>query len=122
MQVYVLIYNPGTDNEGIYSLKIETQDVVLMFAEEDDAVRYAGLLEAQDFPAPVVEAIDDQDVEAFCQSAGLEAQLVPAGTLATPPEQNLMVTDWQAEVPGAEPGEYEPDELEALRRRLENLL
>ena len=38
---------------GIHSLELAGQTVVLMFENRDDAERYAGLLEAQDFPTPL---------------------------------------------------------------------
>ena len=58
MLVHVLLYDAGQDSEGIHSLELSGQTVVLMFENKDDAERYAGLLEAQDFPTPTVEALD----------------------------------------------------------------
>ncbi|MCH9773046.1 MAG: DUF3110 domain-containing protein, partial [Cyanobacteria bacterium] len=54
MLVHVLLYDAGQDSEGIHSLELSGQTVVLMFENCDDAERYAGLLEAQDFPTPTV--------------------------------------------------------------------
>jgi hypothetical protein len=96
-----------------------------MFESEDDATRYALLLEAQDFPVPTVERIDSEEVEEFCQSAGYETELVKEGMLAIPPESNVEDIDWQKEeVPPAEEEVSEiPDaELDSIRRRLEGLL
>jgi hypothetical protein len=112
MRVWVLLYNPRSENEGIYAQKIGDKNVVIAFAEEDDAVRYSVYLEAQDFRSPVPEAIDEGEITEFCQSAGYEYYLVPAGELCLPPEQNVAQTDWQ------------PDEqtmIEEFRRRLEGL-
>ena len=116
--------------------------MVLLFEMRDDAERYAGLLEAQDFPTPTVEALDREEMEAFCREAGYEARFVPSGflpqtaedrLLLAPPEHNMDVTHWQeeAEPTGAEPAvaEREPEPissgdpaLEAFRRQLEGLL
>ena len=52
MRVHVLLFDAGTDSEGIHSLEIAGRTVVLLFENPDDAERYAGLLEAQDFPVP----------------------------------------------------------------------
>ncbi|MCS7030231.1 MAG: DUF3110 domain-containing protein [Gloeomargarita sp. SKYG116] len=114
MQVYVLIYNPGTDNEGIHSLKLQGEDTILMFEDRDDALRFADYLEAQDFPVPTVEAIDPEEIRQFCEEHGFHYQLVPAGTLLLPPEQNVERTDWQPT-----PAD---DGLDEIRRRLERLL
>jgi hypothetical protein len=123
MQVYVLLFNTGTNNEGIHTLKITssedgtTQDVVLAFAEEEDATRFALLLEAQDFPSPSVESIEEEELEEFCLGAGLHMERVENGMLAVPPEVNLDEMDWQAD--GATP---EGPSLDQIRRQLEKLL
>ena len=75
MRVHVLLFDAGTDSEGIHSLEIAGRTVVLLFGNPDDAERYAGLLEAQDFPVPTVEALDREDVDLFCREAGYEARL-----------------------------------------------
>ena len=54
MNVYVLLYNSGSENEGIQSIELKGRTIVLMFEEKDYALRYCGLLEAQDFPSPSV--------------------------------------------------------------------
>gem|GEM_PF-3889562 len=51
-QVYVLLFNARSENEGIHTLQIGDRNVVLMFESEDDAIRFGGMLEAQDFPNP----------------------------------------------------------------------
>ncbi|WP_448571980.1 DUF3110 domain-containing protein [Trichothermofontia sp.] len=137
MRVFVLLFNAGTDNEGIHTLQIGGRNLVLMFESEDDATRYALLLEAQDFPLPTVEAIDQAEVEAFCEDADYGCQLVPIGyipegdhdrLLLSPPENNLAQTDWSADPPHR-PAPASEDEaglssadLDRIRRQLEGLL
>lgn len=136
MQVFVLLFNTGAENEGIHTIQIGDRNLVLLFEQEDDATRYSLLLEAQDFPVPTVEAMDQAEIEEFCESAGYEGQFVPAGfvpktdverLLLAPPEANLEETDWQSD---SKP-ETQPDlalevgvndELERIRRKLEGLL
>lgn len=137
MQVFVLLFNVGTDNEGLHSLRIGEHDVVLMFEDEDDATRYALLLEAQDFATPAVEAIEQEEIEEFCQGSGYLAQLVPAGfvpqseaerLLMAPPEHSVEETDWQVDGSKADTAESDSessiakDDLERIRRQLEGLL
>ncbi|MGG6292945.1 DUF3110 domain-containing protein [Leptolyngbya sp. AN02str] len=140
MRVYVLLYNAGTDNEGIYTLRLKQDDeqstgtyrnIILMFESEEDALRYSLMLEAQDFASPAVECLEQEEVEEFCNEADYDSVLVPEGTLTLPPETNLEVTDWQpdmerspTEVLGRddEAPTFSADELEQLRRRLEGLL
>ena len=147
MRVHVLLFDAGTDSEGIHSLEIAGRTVVLLFENPDDAERYAGLLEAQDFPVPTVEALDREDVDLFCREAGYEARLIESGFVPSndeerlfmaPPQSNRDVSNWKdeavsdggvAEQQGVEPVrqglETEPEsnpELDELRRRLEGLL
>ncbi|MFN9924142.1 MAG: DUF3110 domain-containing protein [Cyanobacteriota bacterium] len=125
-QVHVLLFDAGSEEEGIHSLELNGRTVVLLFEDPDDAERYAGLLEAQDFPMPSVEVLDREELEQFCVQAGYEARFVPSGFLPSsdedrmliaPPERNMDVSNWR------EQGEASADpELEAFRRRLEGLL
>ena len=128
----MLLYDAGGDSEGIHSLELAGSTVVLMFENRDDAERYAGLLEAQDFPVPNIEAIDREEIEIFCRQAGYEARLVESGFVPTtdeerlllaPPSANRDVSGWEDE-PGGQSSQpvEQTDELEEFRRRLENLL
>ncbi len=139
MLVHVLLYDAGQDSEGIHSLELAGQTVVLMFENRDDADRYAGLLEAQDFPTPCVEALDREEIELFCREAGYEARFVAKDfvpktdderLMLAPPRANQDVSNWQdQETPkastdndtGSDPESSIPD-LDAVRRRLEGLL
>lgn len=122
--MFVLIFNARTENEGIHTLKdLRSQrNKVLMFESEDDATRYAVRLEAQDFPAPSVETVDDEEVIEFCRSADYDWELVPAGELALPPESNVEETEWQPESVEQQEEEMSQSELDRIRRQLEGLL
>ncbi|MGF1568440.1 MAG: DUF3110 domain-containing protein [Nodosilinea sp.] len=131
MVVYVLLFNARTENEGIHTLKVEDQDVVLMFENEDDATRFALMLEAQDFPEAAVEAIDQEDIEDFCQSAGYDCKIVPEGALAVPPESTVETLDWDPDGPPPTIPQKAPEtsaetlsqtELDRLRQQFEKLL
>ena len=139
MSVHVLLFDSGSDQEGIHSLELNGRTVVLLFEDRDDAERYAGLLEAQDFPIPTVELLDREEMELFCTEAGYEARFVPSGFLPesaedrlfiAPPERNMDVANWQDSEDGtnlvagtmAESIESADPQLEAFRRQLEGLL
>ncbi len=130
MLVHVLLYEAGTESEGIHSLELKGKTVILMFQERDDAERYCGLLEAQDFPTPSVEELTRVDIETFCVEAGYEARFVEKGfipstdeerLMISPPLSNLEVGNWQNQdyrenIPSSN------DQLEDIKKRLENLL
>ena len=141
MRVNVLLFDAGTDSEGIHSLEISGRTVVLLFENSEDAERYAGLLEAQDFPVPTVESLEKEDVEFFCREAGYEARFIESGFVPesdeermfmAPPEANRDVSNWKdsedettesTEVSDSSPLEPgDNPELDALRQRLEGLL
>ncbi|MBJ7899390.1 MAG: DUF3110 domain-containing protein [Cyanobacteria bacterium RI_101] len=129
MRVYVLLFNARTDNEGIHTIQMGGKNKILMFESEDDATRFALLLEAQDFPSPTVEPMDSQEIEAFCQEAGYDCEVVTEGMLAIPPEKNIADADWDPdgvltpkETAEEEAEEFSEAELEQIRRRLEGLL
>ena len=130
MLVHVLLYEAGTESEGIHSLELKGATVILMFQDRDDAERYCGLLEAQDFPTPTVEALTRFDIEAFCVQSGYEARFVEKGfipstdeerLMISPPLSNLDIGNWnhQADVNNKSTSN---DQLEDIKKRLEKLL
>ncbi len=126
MQVFVLIFNARTENEGIHSFRITDPDrgernLVLMFESEDDATRFGLMLEAQDFPSPSVEAIDEEEIIEFCQSADYDYKLIPEGTLIMPVKDNVEDTDWKPEE-DRQTTDFSESELDQIRKRLEGLL
>lgn len=123
MRVYVLLFNANSENQGIHSLRMGDRDIVLMFENQDDAARFALMLEAQDFPEPTVEEIDAEEIEAFCADAGYEARHIPKGELITPPDTTVEKTDWSLEAQNqSSQSSSSADNLDDVRRRLENLL
>ncbi|HAO13331.1 MAG TPA: DUF3110 domain-containing protein [Planktothrix sp. UBA8407] len=125
MRVYVLLFNAGTENEGIHTIQMGDRNKVLVFEEEDDATRFGILLEAQDFPTAAVEAIDYEEIKEFCVSVDYDWELVAAGELAIPPENNVDQTDWQVETDkplAEEESDFASPELDDIRKRLEGLL
>jgi hypothetical protein len=138
MRLFVLIFNARTKNEGIHTIREGERNKILMFESEDDATRFALMLEAQDFPSPTPELIDAEEIKEFCKSAGYEWEIIPENSnlVVTPPELNVEETDWQANAqkedtiedtfpfnqqPLEEPG-LSDSELEKMRRKLEGLL
>lgn len=136
MRVFVLLFNAGTDNEGIHTIKVGDRNIVLMFEDKDDATRYNLMLEAQDFPSGTVEAFEAEEIESFCNEADYECKLVPKGSLELPPEANVESLDWDPDSPSTQagrsasekagdresPSDFSQDELDRIRRKLEGLL
>tara|TARA_B100001250_G_C19794738_1_gene788209 strand:+ start:878 stop:1270 length:393 start_codon:yes stop_codon:yes gene_type:complete len=130
MLVNVLLYEAGTEREGIHSLELKGATVILMFQDKDDAERYCGLLEAQDFPTPSIEELKRVDIETFCIEAGYEARFVEKGFIPStdeerlmiaPPHSNLDVGNWNSK-DNENSKSSSDDQLEEIKKRLENLL
>ena len=128
MLVHILLFNAGTDNEGIHTVQVADRNTILMFQDKDDALRYAGLLEAQDFPEAKVEAIDSEEVEHFCRQADYDWKVVESGQLEIPPEKNVEELNWEKELETSASSSTEEDktmpndELDRIRNQLEGLL
>ena len=118
MKLWVLLFNTDSDHQGIYTRLESGQDIVLAFTQEDDALRYAGLLEAQDFPSAVTESIDQQELEEICEDTGLGLTIIAKDGLAIPPIHNVEKTSLQRAIET----ELSPESLEIMRRKLEDLL
>ena len=124
MKIFVLLYNPNTDNEGIHSIELKGRTIVLMFEEKDDAARYVGLLEAQDFPTPSVEMVNIDEIRDFCKKCDYDTRIVTKNfvpktledrLLLTPPEKNLEVDKWEDK-------NDNEDNFDVIRENLEKLL
>ena len=124
MKIFVLLYNPNTDNEGIHSIELKGRTIVLMFEEKEDAERYVGLLEAQDFPTPSIESVNLEEIKEFCNRCEYETRMVTKDfvpktledrLLLTPPQKNLEVDKWQDL-------KNNDDNLDDIRENLEKLL
>ncbi len=133
MKVHVLLYEVGTDNEGIHSIELNGKTIVLMFEDKDDAERYVGLLEAQDFPTPTIELLDQEEMNIFCENSGYESRIVIKGfvpeteedkLLLVPPENNRETSTWQSnDISNNETLDSSNNsDLEAFRKKLEGLI
>ena len=125
MKVFVLLYNPNTNNEGIHSIELKGRTIVLMFEDKDDALRYVGLLDAQDFPVPSVELVDLNEIKDFCNKCDYETRIVEKNfvpktledrLLITPPQKNLEIDGWY------DKQNNNNEELDSIRQNLEKLL
>ena len=97
-----------------------------MFEDKDDALRYCGLLEAQDFPVPTVEMIEIEEIKDFCIKLDYEYRLVEKNfipktaedrLLISPPQKNLEVNDWERENDNSK-----KIDIDTIKENLEKLL
>ena len=126
MDIFVLLYNIGTEREGIHSIELKGRTIVLMFEEKDDAERYCGLLDAQDFPIPSVEMISIDEIRDFCTKLDYECKLVEKNFVPKTAEDRLLISPPQKnlEVENFNEVESKQDniDLNSIKENLERLL
>lgn len=89
--VWVLIFNPGRNDEGVYTLQGRTSpssSYVLAFDQTDEAQRFAQLLQAEGFDLPQPMEWHADQVRNFCETGQFDLGIVPTGALLTPPTHN----------------------------------
>jgi hypothetical protein len=83
--MYILCLQ-GKENEGAYALQDDTgAKSLLMFLDEDDAERYLGMLEADDYPPLTVVEVDDENIIDMCENMGNSYTIIGPDELIIPP-------------------------------------
>ena len=78
----------GKEKEGAYAVKGDkSEKMVYLFLDKDDALRYAGLLEADDFPDMSVVEVDDREIIQACVTSGNEYYVVTPDDIVVPPRE-----------------------------------
>jgi len=78
----------GREQEGAYSATNEDGDQVLyLFEEEDDAARFAMMLEEMDYPEMHVIEIDDDLILKSCDVHGYLYTIITPNDIVIPPEE-----------------------------------
>jgi CHAT domain-containing protein len=87
--VYVLLYNAGTDNEGIHTISHQERHTILLFESLADATNFAQKLREQKLAVPSVETMETEKIISFCQEARYNWEIVPEGANRTPPHESV---------------------------------
>lgn len=83
----------GREEQGAYSVVDEEGNQILyLFEEEDDAVRFAMMLEEMDYPTMHVIEIEDDIILKTCEMNGYQYAIITADDLVIPPEENDIVS------------------------------
>ena len=77
----------GKEDEGAYSVQNEEGEQILyLFEEEDDATRYALMLEEDDYPEMHVIEVEDDMMIRICESHGYEYTVITPNDIVIPPK------------------------------------
>ena len=83
--MYILTVT-GKESEGAYSVINDDGDKILyIFEQEDDAIRFAMMLEDQDYPEMHVLEVDDRVVIATCENHGYNYAVITPNDIVVPP-------------------------------------
>lgn len=81
-----LITIDGKEKEGAYSVRNEEGEQILyIFQDEDDAVRYAMMLEEDGYPEMHVIEIEEEIMLKTCQIHGYEYTVITPDDIVVPP-------------------------------------
>lgn len=84
-----LITVNGKETEGAYSVINEEGDQILyLFEEEDDAVRYAMMLEEDGYPEMHVIEIEDEVMLKTCEMHGYQYTVITPDDIVVPPNSD----------------------------------
>ena len=76
----------GKESEGAYSVTADDgQEVLYLFEDEDDAIRYALLLEDQNFPEMHVIEVDGKVVIKTCELHDYRYSVITKNDIVIPP-------------------------------------
>lgn len=77
----------GREDEGAYSVQDEEGDQILyLFQEEDDAVRFGLMLEDKDYPTMNVIEVEDEVIMKVCRSHGYQYTIITPDDIVVPPD------------------------------------
>ena len=79
----------GYEDEGAFAIEDDNGErVLLMFEEEDDADRYVGLMEVDDFPEMNIIEVDDADAIKACQVHNYVYNVITPEDIIVPPKND----------------------------------
>ncbi len=77
----------GKENDGAYSVTDdEGNQILYLFDEEDDAVRYAMMLENSDYPEMHVLEVEDEVMVRTCEVHNYNYTVITSNDIVIPPK------------------------------------
>jgi hypothetical protein len=82
----------GRETEGAYAVLDEDGDHILyIFEEEDDAIRFAMMLEEQNFPEMNVIEVDSDLMLKTCEIQNYQYTIITKDDIVIPPEDHDFI-------------------------------
>lgn len=126
--LWVIVFTNVSDgSDGVYSLSIGEESIVLAFQDREEAQRYSLCLEAQEFPSPQICELDSSELKNFCGEAGFRLGFVPKGSLISPPDESAIddLDKWRGK-PNSSRSDKDSvgmseEDIETMKKRLDSL-
>ena len=89
--MYILTIK-GQEEEGAYAVADDDGERALyLFEEEDDAIRYGGLLEAEDYPRMSVLDVEEKLAIHTCEVYNFRYVVITKDDFVIPPRENDFI-------------------------------
>jgi hypothetical protein len=86
--MFILTIN-GKETEGAYSvIDDDGENILYLFQEEDDAVRYAMMLEEDGYPEMHIIEIEDDVIIKTCEMHGYQYAIITPDDIVIPPNNS----------------------------------
>lgn len=86
-----LITLEGKEEEGAYAATDEFgKNILYIFEEEDDATRFAMLLEEENYPKMSIMEVEEDIIVRACEMHGYEYQIFTSDDIVIPPQSDNM--------------------------------
>ena len=76
----------GREKEGAYSVEREGLKTLYLFLDKDDAIRYARLLEANDYPLLSAVEVEEDEAIGTCKQYNHPYYVVKPDQIVIPPD------------------------------------
>tara|TARA_B100000029_G_scaffold503459_1_gene580403 strand:- start:233 stop:517 length:285 start_codon:yes stop_codon:yes gene_type:complete len=94
--MYILTIE-GHEHDGAYAVADEDGERALyLFEEEDDAIRYGGLLEAEDYPPMTVVEVEGDVAIKTCDVYNYRYVIITEDDFVIPPKNDFIQKDKMA--------------------------
>tara|TARA_B100001029_G_scaffold65354_1_gene52965 strand:- start:467 stop:721 length:255 start_codon:yes stop_codon:yes gene_type:complete len=83
--MYILALK-GKENQGAYSVERNGLKTLYLFVDKDDAIRYARLLEANDYPLLSAVEVEEDEAIGTCKQYNHPYYVVKPDQIVIPPD------------------------------------
>lgn len=84
--MYILAIK-GKETEGAYAPTVDSNQILYLFLEAEDAERHSELLAADDYPEMSVVEVDDEVAIHICEENGYSYCIVTPEDIIIPPKE-----------------------------------